>query len=204
MADNSTGRNIVKSIYQLATVALMIFGFLYFYDYFYKNSGSTTQTSVSEGTTVQGTTVVQIPKIGTPFNNGQFRIVVRGFRCGLTSIGNANLGGTMQPQGQFCSVSVTATNVSKTPAEFDDDTDTGFDPSGRQFTASATADIYGNESTSFAGPDGINGSSVNPTFFVAGNIYFDIPKGDTLTRIEIQTANTTTMNLYSTTVSLTH
>lgn len=202
--DNSTGRNLAKAIYQLVTAVLMIFGFLYFYDHFYKNSGSLTQTTVSDGRTIQGNTVAQMPKIGAPFNNGQFRIIVRGFRCGLTSIGNANIGGIMHPRGQFCSVSVTATNVSRTPAEFDDDTDTGLDPSGRQFTASASADIYGNESGNLSVADGINGTSVNPTFFVAGNIYFDIPKSDTLTRIEIQTVNTTTMNLYSTTVSLTH
>ncbi len=109
----------------------------------------------------------------------------------------------MQPTGQFCAVSMTATNVSKTPAEFDDSTDVGTDPSGRQFTASATADIYGNESTSLSAGDGINGTSVNPTFSISGNILFDVPRGDTLTRIDIQTANSATLDLYSTTVLLT-
>ncbi len=198
-----SGRKLAKGIYELATAALMIFGFLYFYDHFYKNTSSATQT-VGTGTVVQGTIANQMPKIGVAFKNGQFSIVVRGFTCGLRSIGNANLGGTMQPQGQFCSVSVRATNISKTPAEFDDTTDTGYDLSGRQFTASASADIYGNESSNLAVPDGINGTSVNPTFSVVGNIYFDLPQGDTLTKIQVQTANTATLNLYSTIVSLSH
>lgn len=129
----------------------------------------------------------KLPHVGNAFIVGQFRVVVHSVRCGIKSVGSD--GTTVTAHGQFCALRITLLNDSKKPAFYSSDSDIAFSSSGQQFgwnSDDVDADTAGN---SFAnGDSGMDGATVNPTYSLTGNLYFEIPIRDKLTKVHLYTA----------------
>jgi len=134
------------------------------------------------------------PSVGPRLVVGQFSVRLNSWKCGITSIGTQNNGGVMKPTKSFCLASLTATNISNIPAEFDG-AGTATDNLSRSFI-SDDADLgYANEneplSYNFYNP------TINPTFSIRGNIVFDVPKNDHFRSLTVQELNAKTGDLNS-------
>jgi hypothetical protein len=133
------------------------------------SSGATGGTSTSAG-------VPAAARIGTPVRDGKFEFVVTKVQSGQASIGDQYL--NQKAQGQFVIVSVTVTNTAGEAQEFLGSTAKAFDASGREYSPSTSAAMYLKDSNSFI-------EQINPGNTVSGQVVFDVPKGTTLTGLEL-------------------
>jgi hypothetical protein len=128
-----------------------------------------------------------LPEIGDSFIVGKFRVVVHSVKCGIRSVGSDGV--TVTPKGEFCAIRLTLVNVSKTPAFYSSDSDIAYDSLGRQFAFNdddIDADTAGNNYAN--GNSGMDGATVNPSYSLTGNLYFEVPLRDKLTKILLHTA----------------
>ena len=115
------------------------------------------------------------PGVGDTVKDGKFSFTVTKVKCGIPSVGGQY--GT-KAQGQFCKVSMTVKNHSGEPKYFFDDDQLAFDAKGNRFSTDSTAEIYDADSEMWL-------ENINPGNSVKGNIYFDIPKGTKLVKLEL-------------------
>jgi hypothetical protein len=117
------------------------------------------------------------PGIGTPVRDGKFQFTVTRVKPGPARIGSEYLGKTAQ--GRYVLVTVRVENIGDRQQMFDGSSQKGFDAQDRAFSADTEAGIYlGAASKSFL-------TQINPGNTVTGVIVFDVPKGATLTRLEL-------------------
>jgi hypothetical protein len=116
------------------------------------------------------------PKIGSKVRDGKFQFVVSKVTCGIKTVGSEYLNTTAQ--GQFCRVDMSITNIGDEPQTMFADNQTAFDTKGRKFSADSEASIYDNKSE-------VLFEEINPGNTVKGRVYFDVPKGVKLAKVEL-------------------
>jgi hypothetical protein len=145
---------------------------------------SGTQSSGTVATTAQapatklpaGSAGAPVHKIGQTVRGGEFALTVHARKCGIASAGDKYL--VRKAQGSYCRIDLTVKNVATSPSLFDaGSTVTATDAQGRKFSADGTAGIYGNkDAAGFL-------NQINPGNEVRAFVYFDVPKGGTLTGV---------------------
>lgn len=114
--------------------------------------------------------------IGKPRRDGKFEFVVTDITCGKTSVGDQYLNKTSQ--GQYCFVAMKITNIGDEPRTFSGANQYAFNASGNKYTNDTEAEIYNKSSNSFL-------ENINPGNRVEGTIIFDIPKDQSITKLEL-------------------
>jgi hypothetical protein len=109
--------------------------------------------------------------------DGNFEFVVQKVTCGIASVGNSTL--SKPAQGQFCEVEMTVKNIGNDARLFDASNQRAFDAAGQRYAADVDALFYlGDLGNAFL-------TKINPGNQVAGLLVFDIPEGQTITKLEL-------------------
>ena len=116
------------------------------------------------------------PKIGSKVRDGKFEFVVTGVKCGIKTVGNEYF--NTKAQGEFCRVSMKISNIGDKAQSMFADNQLAFDAKKRQFSASSEASIYDDKSQ-------VLFEEINPGNTVNGRVYFDVPKGAKLVKMEL-------------------
>jgi hypothetical protein len=116
------------------------------------------------------------PGIRQSARDGQFEFVVRSVRCGLRRVGPELARRT--PQGRFCLVAVSVTNVGTEARHFTADAQRLFGADGRRHSVDAAA-------TAVAGGLGLLHVLVNPGNRVQGTLVYDVPPRMRPARMEL-------------------
>ena len=116
------------------------------------------------------------PKFGSKVRDGKLEFVVTGMKCGIDAVGQA--GFDTKAQGEFCRVSMKITNIGDEAQSMFADNQLAFDAKDRKFSADTEASIYDDQSQ-------ILFEEINPGNTVEGRVYFDVPKGTELVRMEL-------------------
>lgn len=162
------------------------------------STAPTTRSTAGTNTAPSGKPVVPAAdpttvtfKAGASFRVGDFQITLHSKKCGIERVDSDFL--DTRAQGAYCRLDLTAKNVTRSPHFYDTATAlTAFDGQGRKFNADSEAGIYGNE----------NGAGffeeINPDNATRALVFFDLPKGTTMSRVEFSpgvftTADTVTV-----------
>lgn len=117
------------------------------------------------------------PKVGATVRDGKFAFTVRSVKCGISTVGtNPYL--QEKAQGQFCAVALTVENIGDEPQSMFADNQFAFDGKGRKFSANSMASIADESSQ-------VLWEEINPGNSVKGKVYFDLPKGASLAKLEL-------------------
>jgi hypothetical protein len=139
-------------------------------------AGGTSQPART-GPTAEPTASPPIPGVNAPVRDGKFEFTVTKVKPGVSTLGDDTL--STEAQGQFVLVTITVRNIGKEAQLFDGSYQYLFDADGREFEASSEAAAHlGKEANSFL-------NVINPGNATTGIVVFDIPKGVTLSRIEL-------------------
>jgi hypothetical protein len=121
-------------------------------------------------------TVDQSVSIGeTGTTAGGIAFTLSSLNCGIPSVGDEYL--NVVAQGQFCEANVTVVNNGTEPHFFTDSDATGY-IGEVEYATDSTAGIYAENNDVFF-------NEINPGNQVVGKVYFDIPAGANLERIEL-------------------
>ena len=112
-----------------------------------------------------------------PLRDGMFEFAVGSAQCGLESVGEGWV--RDRPQGQFCVIELTVTNVGTQAQRFADGAQKAFGPKGQLYEADTGAGVAANGSG-----DAI-WNVVNPGNTLTVKIVFDIPPSASLARLEL-------------------
>jgi hypothetical protein len=117
------------------------------------------------------------PGLNTLVRDGKFEFAVTGMDCSKSTLGEDFM--TKKAQGKFCVVDVTVRNIGKEAQMFAGFSQKAFDAAGSEFTNDGAAEFYANDNNeTFL-------NEINPGNQVKGRIVFDVPKGTTLTTLEL-------------------
>ncbi|NNM45378.1 DUF4352 domain-containing protein [Knoellia koreensis] len=117
------------------------------------------------------------PKVGATVRDGKFAFTVRSVKCGIATVGtNPYL--KEKAQGQFCAVALTVENIGDEPQSMFADNQYAFDSKGRKFSANSMASMADESSQ-------VLWEEINPGNQVKGTVYFDLPKGASLAKVEL-------------------
>lgn len=117
-------------------------------------------------------------KVGDKVTIEGLQYQVHAVKCGITHVGPKDFG--TSPQGSYCRVDLSVTNVSGDPATWDATYNVKTEDSkGRKFSADTTAGLFGNKNE--AGWL----DQINPGNTVRAFVFFDLPKGAKLKEIEV-------------------
>lgn len=115
--------------------------------------------------------------IGDTVRDGKFAFTVRSVKCGIAKVGtNPYL--TKKAQGQFCAVALTVNNIGDQSQMMFADNQYAFDAKSRKFSADSEASMYDDSSQ-------VLWEEINPGNAVKGTVYFDVPKGVKITKLEL-------------------
>lgn len=114
--------------------------------------------------------------LGATVKDGKFAFTVTGIKCGIKRVGTDILG--EDAQGQFCRVSLTVRNIGDESQSMFVSNQYAFDARGRKFTADSTASMYDDASRLLF-------EDVNPGNSIRGRVYFDMPPGVSVKRLEL-------------------
>ena len=117
------------------------------------------------------------PKIGATVRDGKFAFTVRSVKCGIATVGtNPYL--QEKAQGQFCAVALTVANIGDEPQSMFADNQYAFDDKARKYSANSMASMADESSQ-------VLWEEINPGNSVKGTVYFDMPKGAKLAKLEL-------------------
>lgn len=119
----------------------------------------------------------QGPGIGDEVRDGQFAFTVTNVKCGVKEVGDQYL--NAKAQGQFCLVSLTVKNIGDSPQTMLSDNQNGF-IGDTKYGVDDTATLYASK-----GGESPWIKDINPGNTLTGKIVFDIPKGKSLTKLEL-------------------
>jgi hypothetical protein len=132
--------------------------------------------AVGTKVTAKVTTVPAPPGVGTTFRVADFQYTIHAVKTGISKVGGAYT--QERAQGAFTRLDITVKNVSDGPEFFDTDLRLKVeDATGRRFSSSSGANIFGNE-----GQDGWF-TEINPGNAIRAYAFFDLPKGAKATRL---------------------
>jgi hypothetical protein len=110
--------------------------------------------------------VETMAKIGDTVTDGDWSFVVSSLKCGINHVGSSMLGA--DAQGQFCVVSVSATNNGTSADYFSGSDHKIYDANGSEYEADSSNWIYLEDNMLL--------DKVNPGNTSKGQILFDVPK----------------------------
>ena len=119
----------------------------------------------------------KVAGIGTKVRDGKFEFVVSSVKCGIAKVGASEYL-QKKAQGQFCAVSMKITNIGDEPQSMFADNQYAYDAKDRKLSADSSASIYDDSSQ-------VLWEEINPGNSVKGKVYFDIPKGAKITKLEL-------------------
>ena len=119
----------------------------------------------------------KVAGIGTKVRDGKFEFVVSSVKCGIAKVGESEYL-QKKAQGQFCAVAMKVTNIGDEPQSMFADNQYAYDAKGRKLSADSEASIYDDSSQ-------VLWEEINPGNSVKGKVYFDIPKGAKITKLEL-------------------
>jgi hypothetical protein len=114
---------------------------------------------------------------------GAFAFTVTGSRCGVETVGPADL--AQRPAGQFCLVDVSVRNVGKDAELLDSGAQRAVDTQGRQYSVSDRAAVFLNDQ------DPTLLEEIKPGATVRGTLPFDVPAGTRLGAVVLHESVTT-------------
>lgn len=109
--------------------------------------------------------------------DGKFEFTVTKVQCGVAQVGDELL--NRKAQGQYCLVTVKVTNIGDESRTLAASNQYAFNATGAKYDADSTASIYLDDAGRALY------EAINPGNSVNGTIVFDIPKGASLTRLEL-------------------
>jgi hypothetical protein len=128
--------------------------------------------------------------VGEAVAVGDFEYNVSGIECGVESIGPDGFG--EEPQGQFCIVSLSVTNVGDSAETFFTDNVVLLNDAGQEYSADDVASLYIEGNDTFL-------TEVNPGNTLEGSVAFDIPADATPAQVQLSgglfSSDTTTVTL---------
>lgn len=127
------------------------------------SSGGSTSTSSSGGAGAQA-------GIGTPVRDGKFQFTITKVTH-AKSVGDTAAGLGSTAQGEYTILHIVVTNIGGQSQALDDNAQYVYDASGRQYSASSSADLSLNNG------GGVFLNDINPGNSVRGVIAFDMPAG---------------------------
>lgn len=103
---------------------------------------------------------------------------VHSVKCGISLVGSKDFGAT--PQGEFCRIDLSVANQGSKPRFWDSELNVkAKDAKGREFSPDGTAGMFGNKNAAgFL-------DEINPGNTVRAFVFFDLPKGADLTKLEL-------------------
>jgi len=116
--------------------------------------------------------------IGDPARDGKFEFVVSSVECGVDKVGGEFL--EEEPQGQFCLVTMSVTNIGDEAQIFDAGTQKGITDTGATVDADSLASAYANEDASSFLEEINPGNSLQDVIVV-----YDIAPDQTLEAVEL-------------------
>jgi hypothetical protein len=128
--------------------------------------GSDTGSSTSSGSTEETTQEEAMAKIGDTVVDGDWSYVVSNLKCGVNQVGSSLLGA--EAQGQFCIVSISATNNGTKADYFLGSDHKIYDVNGSEYESDSSAWIYLK--------DNMLVDEVNPGNTAKGQLVFDVPE----------------------------
>jgi len=140
------------------------------------SSDATSTANTSSGATTAAKPAAPVSQLGTKVLDGKFAFTVTAVKCGIAEVGTAGL--SQKAQGEFCEVSVTVENIGTEAQTMFDSNQYAFDAEARKFTADSTAALYDTSTQLLFKP-------INPGNTLNGNIYYDVPKGTKLVKLEL-------------------
>ena len=140
-------------------------------------SSNTAATNTAAGNGLAADTSPGLPTLNQPVRDGKFEFVVTAASCGHEEIVNGFL--RAQPQGRFCIVDMTVTNIGTEPRHFADGSQRAYGPDGKQYAADTGAGVVANG----------NGEAwwnvINPGNAVDAKVVFDLPPGTVIATLEL-------------------
>ena len=123
------------------------------------------------------TTAAKAPGLGDPVRDGTFEFIVSRVDCSRSTVGLEHL--TRTAAGEYCVISLSIRNIDDRPGVFLDRVQKVSDAAGTEFGVDELAGLLANRETqTFL-------RKIGPGSKVSGKIVFDVPKGTTLTTIEL-------------------
>ena len=117
------------------------------------------------------------PQLGKTVRDGKFAFTVTAVKCGIAQVGtNEYL--IQKAQGQYCRASIKVENIGNEAQTMFASNQYLFDTKGRKFSADATANMYDDSAK-------LMFEEINPGNSATGHIYFDVPTGITLGKLEL-------------------
>ncbi|MGZ6005227.1 MAG: DUF4352 domain-containing protein [Candidatus Saccharimonadales bacterium] len=120
--------------------------------------------------------------MGDASRDGKFEFTVNSVKCGETKVGSQYLNRTAQ--GVFCRINLNVKNIGNEAQTLDSTSQYAYNVSGQKYSTDSQAAIYAasdtNSSSSSAWYD-----DINPGNTVKGDLFFDVPKGTTLVKLEL-------------------
>ena len=117
------------------------------------------------------------PQLGKTVRDGKFAFTVTAVKCGIAQVGT-NVYLTKKAQGQFCQVSLKVENVGNEAQMMFASNQYLFDTNGRKFSADPEANIYDDTAK-------LMFENINPGNSIKGYVYFDVPKGTKVSKLEL-------------------
>ena len=114
--------------------------------------------------------------IGDKVRDGKFEFTVRSVKYGINEVGDEYFG--KKAQGQFVAVDVTVKNIGDKAQMMFASNQYAFNAKDQKFSADSEAGIYDDQSQ-------LLWEDINPGNTVRGKIYFDVPKGTKLVKLEL-------------------
>jgi hypothetical protein len=108
------------------------------------------------------------PGLNTAVRDGKLEFVVTSVSCGHKSLGRDPI--VRKPEGQYCIVALTVTNIGTEAVPFADTFQKAIGPGGEEYGTDTTAGIFANEGGRTIW------NVIDPGNKVTGKIVFDIPK----------------------------
>lgn len=125
-----------------------------------------------------GQNVAESKSVGLnqPARDGKFEFKVSAVTCGIPSVGGQYLG--HHAQGQYCKVSMTVVNIGNKAQMLSDSNMYAFNAKGQRYETSSDAIFMEDDGHMFL-------EDINPGNAVVGTMLFDIPVGQTITKLEL-------------------
>jgi len=117
------------------------------------------------------------PQLGKTVRDGKFAFTVTAVKCGIAQVGTSDFL-IQKAQGQYCRVSLTVENIGNEAQTMFASNQYLFDTKGRKFSADDTASLYDDSAK-------LMFEQINPGNTAKGHIFFDVPKGTTVSKLEL-------------------
>jgi hypothetical protein len=140
-------------------------------------SGSSSSGSGGGSSSGGSTGGASTAKIGVPASDGKFTFTVNSVQCGIPSVGDSSIGLEATAQGQFCKVNVKVANTGSESQSLFASNQYAYDTAGKKLSVSTDAELYSQQTD-------VMFVDINPGNSVTGDLYFDIPAGDSITKFE--------------------